>query len=322
MATVTATVADRSGGTAQASVDYTVGTPALKPNLGGCGIDNAEFNAFQAAAGPLASRRTFDGALPASFVASKMGPEATSGRVQVWSWKPNVTTFATDTAAQNAVVAFWNTFPWSTLTEVIITLYHEPEDNIASGTFTLAQWKAAINKLAAMVKAYGQSKLKTCFILMGPWTFDSTSPYSAYDFHTGLTMADIHYVGMDPYKFKPTEPDMRVMMAQPNYGRSNPPAGWKSPMDHALLFGKPLLLPEWACTETNFTQAQKAAYITDAYAWMKEWNAAHAAVPIVHAQYFNTDSFANSGSQPTATWALDSTTTMNAFKAIALDSRS
>lgn len=300
----------------------------LKPKLGGTGIDNTEFNAFQSAitaVSPpgLLNRRTFDGSsVPASFAASKMGPEATSGRTQVWSWKPNVPAFPTDTATHSALTAFWNTFPWSTLTEVYITLYHEPEDNIAAGTFTVAQFKAAINKLADLVSAYGQPKLKVCFILMGAWTFDSTSSYSAYDFVTGWNLPKIHAIGLDPYRFKQSEPSMEIQLTQPNYGRSNPPAGQKSPLAALLPLGLPFLLPEWASTESApVTQAQKAQWITDAYAWMKAWNAAHQAQSILHAQYFNTDNFANTGAQPTATWALDTAVTLDAFKAAVADSR-
>lgn len=311
--------------------DFTFLTSApatVKPKLGGTGIDNAEFNAFQSAVNVASSpgldcRRTFDSStLPASFAASKMGPEATTGRVQIWSWKPSLANFATNTTLHSQLIAFWNTFPWSTLTEVIITLWHEPEDNIASGTFTVAQFKAGINKLAQLVKAYGQPKLKTCFILMGAWTFDSTSPYSAYDFVTGWDLASLDYVGLDPYRFKQSEPSMQIQLTQPNYGRSNPPAGQKSPMAALLPLGKPFLLPEYACTESDgVTQTQKAQWITDAYNWMKAWNVAHPAQPIVYAPYFNTDNFANTGAQPTATWALDSQITLDAFKAAVLDSR-
>lgn len=308
--------------------DFTFQAPpaSVKPKLGGTGIDNTEFNNFQTAmnaASPpgLLNRRTFDGStVPASFAASKMAPEATSGRAQLWSWKPNVPGFPTATTVHNQLTTFWNTFPWSTLTEVIITIYHEPEDNIAAGTFTAAQWKAAINKLGQLVKAYGQPKLKTCFILMGAWTFDSTSGYSAYDLANGYDMTGIDYVGLDPYRFKPSEPSMEIQLTQPNYGRPNPPAGQLSPLAALLPLGKPFLFPEWASTETSpVTQAQKAQWITDAYAWMKAWNAAHPAQPIVHAPYFNTDNFANTGADLNATWALDSTITMNAFKAAAVD---
>lgn len=308
---------------------FPTGQPAaIKPKLGGTGIDNTEFNAFQSsvnAASPpgLACRRTFDGAaVPSSFGVSKMGPESTSGRAQIWSWKPSLANFATNTALHNQLIAFWNTFPWSTLPEVIITLWHEPEDNIAAGTFTVAEYKAAINKLAQLVKAYGQPKLKTCFILMGAWTFDSTSAYSAYDFVTGWDLPSLDYIGLDPYRFKQSEPSMEIQLTSPNYGRANPPAGQKSPMASLLPLGKPFIIPEWASTESApVTQAQKAQWITDAYAWMKAWNVAHPTQPIVYAPYFNTDNFANTGAQPTATWALDTQITFDAFKAAVLDSR-
>lgn len=301
----------------------------VKPKLGGCGIDNAEFDAFQTAAGPLANRRTFDGStVPATFAASKMGPEATSGRVQIHSYKLNPVSFPTDTATQNKLIALWNSVPWATITQIIETIYHEPSDNIAAGTFTVSQWCATINKLALMVEAYvlahpeAEGKLKVCVIFEGAWTFDSTSPYAAYDYVSGLNWSKIHFIGLDPYKAKPTEPSMEIQLTKPNYGRSNPPAGQKSPMDILTPLGKPFLLPEWGCTETSpATQAQKAQWITDAYAWMKAWNVSHPATPIVHAPYFNTDNFADVGGVPNATWKLDSPTTMNAFLAAIADSR-
>lgn len=322
---------DSQGNAVSFDVQVTRNDPATstKPKLGGCGIDNAEFDAFQAAAGPLVSRRTFDSTtVPTSFSASKMGPEATSGRVQIHSYKLNPSTFPTDTVTQNKLIAMWDTVPWSTIVQIIETIYHEPSDNIAAGTFTVAQWCATIGKLGDMVAAYvlahpqAEGKLKVCVIFEGAWTFDSTSPYSAYDYVGGLPWSKIHYIGLDPYKAKPTEPSMEVQLTQPNYGRGGAPAGWLSPMAKLAPLGKPFLLPEWGCTETSpATQAQKAQWITDAYAWMKAWNVAHPSTPIVHAPYFNTDYFATSGGVPNATWALDSTTTMNAFKAAIADSR-
>lgn len=312
--------------TFQASAPATV-----KPRLGGTGIDNVEFDAMETACTPpgLWCRRVFDGStMPASFAASKMGPEATSGLRIMWSMKPSLTNIATNTTLKNAFFAMLNTVPWATITEIIATFWHEPEDNIAAGTFTVAQFKTGINTLAAWVAEYvaahpaAEGKLHVCWILMGAWTFDSTSPYSAYDFITGWDLPKIHYIGLDPYRFKQSEPAMSIQLTQPNYGRPNPPAGQKSPLASLLPLGLPFLLPEWASTESApVTQADKAQWITDAYTWMKAWNAAHPTQPILYAPYFNTDNFANTGAQPTATWALDTAITFNAYKTALADSR-
>src|SRR6266508_2519353 len=110
MGTVTATVVDKSAHTATATAPYTIGS--VKPLMGGTGIDNTEFNALNTAAGPLQCRRTYDGTtLPASFSASKAAPDIGTGRWSLWSYKPTVTGFATNTTAQNALRAFLQSVP-------------------------------------------------------------------------------------------------------------------------------------------------------------------------------------------------------------------
>jgi hypothetical protein len=282
--------------------------------MGGCGIDNTEFNTFNSIAGPLQVRRTFDGSLPSSFSASKAGPDINTGRLSMWSWKPNMTTFATDTAAQNAFKTFLGTVPANH--DLIVAAYHEPEDNIAAGSFTLAQFKAVTNKVGQLIKDVGNPRIKFAFIIMGAYTFDSGGPYAAWDWDSGWNWNVIDYVGVDPYRFKPTEPSMKQMLTVANFGRGG--AGL-SCMQRLQAWGKPIIIPEWACTETNVTLANKAQWIRDAWAWMKEWNTAHPTQPIVAASYFNTDYFQNNG-QPTASWELHDEP-MDAFKAIMVEAR-
>lgn len=304
MSTVTVKVTDASGHQTTVTKDFSVTAGFQIPLLGGCGIDNTEFNAFNAApptgAGPLQVRRTFDGALPASWAASKAGPDVGTGRVSMWSWKPNMTTFATDTTAQNNFRNFLGTIPAGH--KVVLTAYHEPEDNINAGSFTLAQFKAVTNKVCEIVKAFGNTNIKTCFIIMGAYTFDNTSPYSAWDWDSGWNWANIDYVGIDPYRFKSTEPSLRNMLTIANFGRGG--AGL-SVMQHLTAWGKPVIIPEWGCTETSITVAQKATWIGDGWSWIKEWNANSAnTCKIEMVSYFNTNYFADTGSQPNATWKL------------------
>jgi hypothetical protein len=101
-------------------------------------VDHAAFGELDTAAGPLRACRTYDRALPRSFSASKAAGDVDAGRRTYWSFKPNVRRFTSDRAAQAAFSAFLDTIPSGH--ETVIVAWHEPEDNIDRGEFTLAAW--------------------------------------------------------------------------------------------------------------------------------------------------------------------------------------
>lgn len=271
----------------QATCTVTHRQNPASPLVGASAATDAAFNALNTAAGPLRARRTYDGALPRSFSATTAAGDVAAGRRSYWSFRPRVATFATDAAAQAAFSAFLDTIPSGHST--VIVAWHEPEDNIRSGQFTLAQWGAMNNKVGQIIRSKHRPELRHGICLMGPWTFDSRSPYYRYDWKAVLNFDLVDVVGIDPYKFHTTDPSMQKMLTVPNYGTggTNP-----STMQRLLSWGKPVALMEWGVVATDvtsgepITDAARARWISDAHAWMKTWNERDS-IRIESALYFN-----------------------------------
>jgi hypothetical protein len=257
------------------------------PAMGAAAIDTATFNALNAAAGPLRTRRTYSTSIPASFSRSIAASDTAAGRVSYWSFRPNPKTFASDRTAQARLSTFLNTIPAGHKT-VVIAL-HEPEDEIRRGDFTLAQWGAANNKVSEIVKAKKRPELRFGISLMGPWTFDSRSPYYKYKWESVLNFSRVDVVGIDPYKFRSSDPSLQQMLTKSNSGNgttSNP-----STMAKLTSWGKPIVFTEWGIVSVDrsgkpISSTTRAAWIKAAYAWMKSWNATRP-VKIEAAMYFH-----------------------------------
>jgi hypothetical protein len=258
------------------------------PLMGAAAIDTATFNKLNASAGPLKVRRTYSGAIPASFARSIAASDVAAGRVSYWSFRPNPKTFAGDKAAQAKLSTFLNTIPKGHKT-VVIAL-HEPEDEIQRHVFTLAQWGATNNKVSEIVKAKKRPELRFGISLMGPWTFDSRSPYYKYKWESVLNFSRVDVVGIDPYKFRASTGSLESILTKPNSGAgrtSNP-----STMAKLSSWHKPIALTEWGIvtndryTGASISSTTRAAWIKSGYAWMKSWNATHP-VKIEAAMYFH-----------------------------------
>jgi hypothetical protein len=284
-----ATVAVSVGidGDGQPNCTVTHRQPSTAPVVGASAADNASFNALDAAAGPLRARRTYDSALPRSFSTSKAASDVAARRTSYWSFRPNVATFATDAAAQAAFSAFLDTIPAGHRT--VVVAWHEPEDNIRAGQFTLARWGATNNKIGQIIRSKHRPELRHGICLMGPWTFDSRSPYYRYDWTSVLDLSLVDVVGIDPYRFHTTDPSMQRMLTVPNYGTGGTNL---STMQRLASWGKPVALMEWGVVSKDVTSgvgisdASRAAWIRDAHVWMTDWNA-RGSIPIEAAVYFH-----------------------------------
>jgi hypothetical protein len=268
---VKVTVSVGTGGQAPCTVTHR--QVSASPIVGASAASLTAFNTLNTVAGPLGARRSYDSALPRSFSESAAAADVSSGRTSYWSFAPRVATFASDPVAQAAFSAFLDTIPAGHKTVVIA--WHEPEDDIRQGRFTLAQWGAANNKVGQIIRSKHRRELRHGIALMGPWTFDRRSPYYAYNWQAALDFDLVDVVGIDPYKFHTTDPSVQAMLTVPNYGTGGTNA---STMARLVSWGKPVALTEWGVVTTDVTSgdpisdAARARWISDGHAWMKSWN--------------------------------------------------
>ncbi|HEU4544427.1 MAG TPA: N-acetylmuramoyl-L-alanine amidase [Jiangellaceae bacterium] len=141
--------------------------------LGSSNVDNAtELAAYEGRYGPLRIRRSYNqpaADLPATWAGTAAAMDV-GIRASVWSFKPNVASFATgayDTRAR----AFLDSIPVDGYRKIPI-LHHEPEDQIKKGLFTPAQFKAASARWDALVKATGRLDLLAMVCFAGTQCFD------------------------------------------------------------------------------------------------------------------------------------------------------
>lgn len=319
MATVTVKVTDKSGHETTTTAAYSVAAGFSKPSMGASAENDSDFNALVASLAPavMMCRRTYDSGIPTSYSASKAKNDFANGHATYWSWKPNPATFVSTTTEHTKLINFLNTVPAGH--PFTVFAYHEPEDNINSGTFTLAQWKAMTKKIGELIKSLNKPNIRFGICLMGPWTFDTRSAYSTWDWtFDAATLAVIDVVAIDAYKWNPGDPSMEQILTRNNSGTQT--GTNNSCMVKLKAYGKPLVMAEWGCTRTGVTEAQAASWITAAYNWFKTWNQANPATPWEAAIYFHLNLFADNGSEPRATWELVAPTTMDAYKAICQDS--
>ncbi|MEO3799448.1 DNRLRE domain-containing protein [Nonomuraea sp. B1E8] len=74
--------------------------------------------------------------------------------------------------------------------DIYWTFYHEPEDNIAGGEFTAADFRAAWQRLTALSREMSNPRLHATLILMG-WTVDPASGRDWRTYYPGRAALDV-----------------------------------------------------------------------------------------------------------------------------------
>lgn len=313
---------DSQGNRGHVDLPVRVTAPSTKTRLGAAGWDNAGYLATETAvlgAGAMfPCRRIFDD-FPATWATSKAATSSAVGRHIYLSVKPPVG-FASNVAAQNQLRTVLLGRPAGQRVSVIVR--HEPESKIKSGAYTLAEWQADASKAGEVVHSIGSPDVDNGICIQGYYTLDTRGPYAAWDWDGATNplwdWANIDFVAIDPYKFNPGDPSMEQLLTVKNSG-SNSGTGVAC-MTKLLQWGKPIVIGEWGCTQTNVSIEAKAGWIADAARFLTAWNRAHPAVPIRDAMYFDIDNFATNGTEPRATWKL-SGAALDAFRSAVLDSR-
>ncbi|WP_030165419.1 DUF7594 domain-containing protein [Spirillospora albida] len=83
--------------------------------------------------------------------------------------------------------------------DVYWVYYHEPEDNIADGEFTAADYRAAWRHLRALADKAGNRRLHATLVLMG-WSLDPLSRRDWRDYHPGRDV--VQALGWDVYNLE------------------------------------------------------------------------------------------------------------------------
>lgn len=224
-----------------------------KPVVGAyAGDTQSSFQAFESQVGTLLIRRSYagPGVLPADFASSNAGVDD-GLRESIWSFKPTPSTFAAG-GNDTWFNSFLDSIPNGHKT--IIILWHEPEDNIRNNEFTLAEWKAANNHMGQLVHAKSRTELRSAINLMGPWTFNPSSPYYTTEYWDSGFTTNIDYIGFDPYC---TTSSFVDLANDANFLRA---------MSWANTHSKQVILPEFGCIDDPGGNAtKKATWITHAY---------------------------------------------------------
>lgn len=206
---------------------------------------------FEAQVGTLLIRRSYAAPMvfPATFAASTAGHDI-GKRESMWSFKPDPPVFA---AGGNDV--WFNSFLDSIPSghKTIIILWHEPEEELLNGSFTLSEWQAANNRMGQLVHAKGRPELRSGICTMGPWDFNTSNPAYYTEFWHADFATNIDYVGFDPYNFT----DATYLDLQPNF---------LSAISWAQAKNKPIIIPEWGGAEDpGGDVTKKAQFIQHMY---------------------------------------------------------
>lgn len=260
-----------------------------KPLIGaGGGPPATQWDPLDAVVGPMLARRSYDGNLPASFAASAAASDVAAGRHSYWSWKPSVTGFPGSTSQKNAFANFLTTIPNGH--KVTIFAHHEPENDMP-GQFTIEQWGALQDACADLVIANGNPDIRFGPCFMGPWTWDSRSPYYEWidQWATVMDWSKFNIVGIDPYaSIHPNGISLKNMLTVRNSGGGSGSSSVLPVMTHLSQFDVPIGIVEWGYYRKQpsghgpmdppvdpIPDQVVADWILAAYDWFKEWNAEH-----------------------------------------------
>lgn len=121
-------------------------------------------------------------------VAGELSDYATRGTYL--SFKPDFTTWNAG-GYDSKLTQLVNNYPGLSLD---LSVYHEPEDNVEAGDFTLATWKLAMSHLVTIAASINDPRVKT-WATMGGFTWDTASGRTPDDWY----VAGINGYGVDTY---------------------------------------------------------------------------------------------------------------------------
>lgn len=205
--TVTARLRNRASGaqSAPVTVNYGVGTvvvdppppPPPTPLIGSSiGLNTGEtwtqgLTRHDTTVGPLDIVRVFYPSAPDAWSGSKA---AQCNRPVVVSFK--YTPADINAGKYDAFLTSWFASLPKTSYKIWWSYYHEPEDNVESGAFTAAQFRAAWRRVAGFARAASNPNLFNTLILMG-YTVNPASGRNFADFYPGNDVVDV--LGWDAY---------------------------------------------------------------------------------------------------------------------------
>lgn len=153
-----------------------------------------DFKRLEAITGPLQARRSYDsGDIPDSFTTSAASIDPLLKVASCWSCKPVMHDLGSG-ALDDRWTAFVTSVPakhrlWA-------TTWHEPEDDIAAGHYSLADWTAGIIRAANLTKSFGRGRVHFGVCLMD-WTFNPKSGRNPEDYRAACEAVD--FVAVDAY---------------------------------------------------------------------------------------------------------------------------
>lgn len=261
----------------------------IKPLIGaGGGPPETQWDPLDGAVGPMLARRSYDGNLPSTFASCAAASDVAAGRHSYWSWKPSVTGFPGSSSQKAALASFLATIPQGH--KVTIFAHHEPENDMPQD-FTIEQWGALQDSVATIVRAAGNPNIRFGPCFMGPWTWDSRSPYYAWidQWATVMDWSLFDVVGIDPYaSIHPGGFSLESMLTVRNSGSGSGSSNVLSVMAHLSQFDVPIGIVEWGYYRKQpaghgpldppvdpIPPEVVASWITDAYDWFLRWNRDH-----------------------------------------------
>ena len=149
--------------------------------------------------------------------------------------------------------------------------YHEPEDNIAKGEFTAAQYRAAFAHIVDLSRVNTTADLRSTLILMN-WTLDPASGRNWLDYYPGSAYVDV--LGWDAYNIKAAP--WTTSASQQSY--QTPDTVYGRCVSVSKAAGKPFGFGEWGSTVISGDSGSgRAAWITASGRYFRAEGAAFAA---------------------------------------------
>jgi hypothetical protein len=240
-----------------------------KPFAGASAPSVAEFQKLDGAvAGNLNARRSFTPTgIPASFTSAVCGADITLGiDYTMWSCKPSIAAFNS-----GSLDAAWKTFlgTWPKGHRGMVTLWHEPEDNVGGGEFTKADWQAMIVRAGNILHSMTRPEIKMGIILMGALSFENNPSGRGWGelgdwWGQGFDSA-VDVIGFDQYRSSSNQGPLGTLLTTNPTGATTNPVAW------ARGHHKPIVIPEWGCTD-DVGPTEKAKWIKEGAAWLDAQN--------------------------------------------------